>query len=185
MAITLTKEDGTQVAGANTFVTQAEADTFFEGYFDSAVWTAASSGDKDKALYTAALILERQFIWKGRRVGPDTQAMQWPRWGVQEADREVDSNEVPQAIQDAQCLIAQSILANTSFATVDPAAGGGDTLAGISLGKGALKIDYATPAGSKVGNLRYGTVVSIEALAMLEPFGRFRQGGSMRRVHRG
>lgn len=183
MALTLTKEDGTSLPGSNTFVTVAEADTFFEGRVDSATWTAATAENKAIALADAAAILDNQFDWKGKRSKPDTQAMQWPRYGVRERDRIVPNNEIPRPIRNAQSIIAQNLLAQTTFMARDPAAGGADALASISLGKGALELEYQTQETNE-GN-QFRTVVQADVITMLSPYGRFMHGGAMVRVRRG
>ncbi len=185
MAVTLTKEDGTQVTGANTYLTLAEAETFFESYFFKTVWDDASDSDKNIALVNAARILDDQFTWNGQRSNPDTQAMQWPRAKVTEGDRNVATNEIPEEIQRAQAILAQEILWATAFTTRDPGADGADQLAGINLGKGALQIDYQSQTTAGANSLKYKTVVTAEIMQMISRFGRFKHGSSMVKVHRG
>jgi hypothetical protein len=185
MPLTLTKEDGTNVTGANTFVTLAEAETFFEGEFDKADWVAATDANKEIALVTAARILDQQFMWRGKRTTPGTQPMQWPRTGVQEADRHVENNEIPTPLKEAQALIALSILTNTAFETRDPGAGGADQISAIDLGQGALKIAYQGQSAAGATSMKYKTVVKARVQTMLEPYGSFAHGGSMVKLYRG
>ena len=187
MALILTKETGTGSATSNSYVTLAEAETFMEGRSHTVTWDAATSTDelKNEALANAASILDQQFVWRGDRTLPSTQAMHWPRTQVTEPDRQVDNNEIPRAIRDAQVILAQGILASEAFFTRDPAAGGADQIAGINLGQGALKIDYQPQSAEGAASNRYKTVVDGEIIALLAPYGRFRQGGSMKRVRRG
>lgn len=84
-------------AGANSFVTQAEADNYFAARLGAEAWTAAPPAVQERALLMAARILER-LRWHGRpwQAG---QALGWPRMAAPGA---VDG-EVPAAIRFAQC----------------------------------------------------------------------------------
>lgn len=176
----LVKETGAQVTGANTYVTEEEADTFFEGEADATSWSASTSDAKVVALAQAARILERQFSWKGRRTTPESQPMQWPRDGVKESDRYVDTDEIPSAIPDAQCLIARAIIDNGGAFERGDQAGG---MSGIKLGQGALELTYATDSTRTNSSDR--TVVTSEVRAMLATYGSFLQGRGTVPVKRG
>lgn len=184
MAIAIEVEDGTGKANANSFLSLADAEAFFEAYAFKADWTGTEE-TKTAALVQATGILESQFDWKGRRSQPDNQALQWPRTNVWEGDRYVRFNEIPKAIKNATALLAMAVLGNDSFMTRDPGQGGADQIAGINLGNGALQVDFQTQSTEGATSNRYKTLVSAEVLALLSPYGTFRQGGGMVRVARG
>lgn len=184
MALTIEVEDGSGKANANSFLSLADAETFFEGYTFKADWTGTDES-KTAALVQATGILDSQFEWKGRRTHPDSQALQWPRTNVWEGDRYVRFNEIPKAIRNATALLAMAVLGNDSFMTRDPGQGGADQIAGINLGNGALQVEFQPQSTEGATSNRYKTIVNAEVLALLSPYGRFRQGGGMVRVKRG
>jgi hypothetical protein len=185
MAVTVVVETGTVVSGANSYISLANAELFFERYAYKAEWTAATTAAKNAALVQAANILDRQFVWEGSRVAPDSQPMQWPRENVREPDRLLPSNIVPIEVREANCLVALSILANDAFMVRDPGAGGADQIAGINLGSGALQIDYQPQSSEGSSSLRHKSVVNAEVQALLEPFGTFRMGATVIKLNRG
>jgi hypothetical protein len=67
---------------SNTYVTQADATTYFEGHPFASAWTSASTGNKDIALAYATRILDR-VEWAGVKgstsSGALTQALAFPR----------------------------------------------------------------------------------------------------------
>jgi hypothetical protein len=63
----------------NSYVTRAEANTYFTDRLDAAAWNAATDPDKDQALITATALLEQQ-SYTGYMV-EDTQALAFPRVG--------------------------------------------------------------------------------------------------------
>lgn len=75
MAITLDATVGG--ASANTYVTQANATTYFEGHAFASTWTAATSANQDIALAHATRILDR-VKWAGTKAA-STQALAFPR----------------------------------------------------------------------------------------------------------
>lgn len=77
MAITLTVEDGTGLANANSYVSQADADTYFANRANT-VWAAADNDAKAAALIQATQYLDTRYAFKGERL-TTTQALAWPR----------------------------------------------------------------------------------------------------------
>jgi len=61
----------------NSYVTETEADTYFETRIDSANWTAASTELRESALVTATLLVD-DHAWIGAAVS-SSQALAWPR----------------------------------------------------------------------------------------------------------
>ncbi|NJB67501.1 hypothetical protein GGQ74_001141 [Desulfobaculum xiamenense] len=103
MAIVLVVETGRVVAGANTFVTLAEANAYHEAR-GNAAWTGTED-EKAVALVRAGQYLNG-LAWKGARTAR-ANAMAWPRGGVMDAEgQEWAADEIPQAVRDAQCEAA-------------------------------------------------------------------------------
>ncbi len=101
-------EDGSIVAGANTYVTVSGADDYFDLYVDSR-WTATAATDakKEAAIYKGMRYLEG-LNWKGTTVsGMETQPLQWPRQDVKDRDDvAVSEDVVPDQVVWALCEAA-------------------------------------------------------------------------------
>jgi len=115
----LTVEDGTIVAGAESYVSVTEADTYHTKRGNTA-WTGEDAV-KEAALLKAATYLDGEYRqrWKGVKVDWDEQVMEWPRAGVCVVDdyQQVISygylgpgflaeTTIPQRLKDAQCELA-------------------------------------------------------------------------------
>ncbi len=134
MALTLTVEDGTSKADANTYISLDDANTYFEGRLNVSPWTDASDATKQAALVQSARILDHYVAWLGYKTDQD-QAMQWPRWGIcYEGSRyyecpdqpqtwiyALDSETIPQEIKDAQCELALVLISQDTQAVPDTA----------------------------------------------------------------
>ena len=84
-------------ATANSYVTVAEAGTYFAGRLGAEPWIAADAATRESALRMATRALER-LRWPGARQHT-AQALSWPRSGV----AWVADGTVPQPVRDAQC----------------------------------------------------------------------------------
>jgi len=95
---------------SNSYVTLAEAETYFADRLRVDAWSGASSADKEKALLTACRHLERHRFWDGG--GPaftdPRQRLTFPR--KRDTD-EVGNYVIPQPVKDAQCEEALALLA--------------------------------------------------------------------------
>ena len=81
MAITIDATVGG--ASANSYITLSDANGIVEGLIaddDVVAWDNSSTDNKNRALYTAAVRVDRE-RFLGARV-TNTQALQWPRQGV-------------------------------------------------------------------------------------------------------
>lgn len=81
--MSLIVEDGSGVAGAESYGSVAEADAYHASLGNTAWAAIASSGAKEILLRQAARYMEQRFRprWQGWRA-TTTQAMDWPRLGV-------------------------------------------------------------------------------------------------------
>lgn len=174
MAITLTPEDGTGIAGANSYISVADADAYFEAALYPGDWATLPDERKKAALITATRTLEGAMIWKGRHT-TDDQGLQWPRQGIPRPDRGPGalwpSDEVPQAVKDATCEMAKLLLTSDRSAPAET-----EGLKKVGLGNGAVELEFdSTKAKPKA--------VTDEIAEMLAPFGS-RKGGMMIRTTR-
>jgi hypothetical protein len=108
--MTLIVEDGTGLTTANSYVSEAEADAYFEivpAYSD--VWAAYTATEKENLLRMATRVLDARTSWEGHKQ-VDESALRWPRKHVRDRDGLlVDSDLVPQAVKDATCELARII----------------------------------------------------------------------------
>lgn len=104
-------EDGSIVAGANTYLTIAEADTILDDKFGIVPTTALT----EKDLKLAAQYLESfRTQYLGQQVSPSTQTLEWPRVDVLINCVLQASDEIPEELKVAQALAAyEESLGNT------------------------------------------------------------------------
>ena len=95
---------------ANSYVTRAQADTYFSERLHSSAWTSASGDTKDAALVWAAKLLDRTVRYNGSKTS-SSQSMAWPRSGmVDESGNEIADTVIPQTIKDVQCELAMLLI---------------------------------------------------------------------------
>lgn len=121
MAITIQATAGH--ASANSYITRADAQSYFDGRSYADAWTDADDLDKDKALVSATRRLDQE-RWKGTPTAT-TQSLKWPRYGVENPDYNdsgqwqgyyggllLDQTTIPQWLEHATCELALVLLAN-------------------------------------------------------------------------
>ena len=123
--------------GTNSYVSRADADTYFTDAIHADTWRDASNTNKDRSLVTAYRMLDRQ-VWRGEQTQPGVQTQDWPRTGLTDPEgTEVDDSAVPQFIIDAQCELALSLLSDPAVQTNE------DTGSNIKrLGAGSAQIEF-------------------------------------------
>jgi hypothetical protein len=103
--LALTPEDGSIVAGADTYVSLEAVETYFAAHGAPTDWTGTNAV-KEGALRVARQWIDSAYTWKGGIVD-ETQALDWPRQGVYDDEgRAVAEDSIPQALKDAQCEAA-------------------------------------------------------------------------------
>lgn len=102
----LTPEDGTVVAGADSFIAVADADTYLAA-LGLTNWATLLTAEKEQALRRATQFMEQAFRcrWKGWRVS-ELQVLSWPREGVVVDNFTVASNVVPTEVQQVCAELA-------------------------------------------------------------------------------
>jgi len=134
MAITV--EDGTVVAGANSYVSVAFADAYFSPDLNfSTTWDALTNDAKENSLIWATRILDQKVRWKGSK-SDETSDLRWPRTGlVDRDDVTIEDNEIPLQLKELTCEVAKFL--QTTDATVSQ---GGDALKAIVVD--VIEIQY-------------------------------------------
>ncbi|MBW7990039.1 MAG: hypothetical protein FVQ84_08500 [Planctomycetes bacterium] len=109
MAATFVVEDGTGKTDANSYLSENDADTYFDNYDrqgNVVLWDAIA--DKEAALREATQYLDNEYRerWVGTK-GSEDQALAWPRRDVFVSDGFlIDSNVIPQELKDACAELA-------------------------------------------------------------------------------
>lgn len=162
-------------ASANSYVTRAEADSYFDGYPSASVtaWTSASDDDKDRFLITATRNLENLRYWGEKAAS--TQALSFPR-NLQPNTAiippEVINAQLAEALEVAKNpagaasvneALAKGITAETigsTSRTFGAAGAGGGQLSFVSAGARILLTNWIKATGKILGprsDLRYGS----------------------------
>lgn len=102
--MSLVIENGSIVAGANSYVTIAEAKAYASA---RGLALPAADADIEPLLISAMDYLEsKRTEYQGTKADPLTQALQWPRAGVYIDCVEIASDVIPKELKDAQCRLA-------------------------------------------------------------------------------
>ena len=121
MAITITSTAGS--ATANSYLSLTDAQAIIDGLIeddDVTAWSSATTDQKNRALYTATVRIDRERFLGARST--DTQALQWPRTGVRKPDTYINTyatgfpfristdyftdTEIPEQVKKAQAILA-------------------------------------------------------------------------------
>lgn len=97
---------------ANSYVTLAEADAYFENSFGRSLWGPALQGDREVCIITASRYLDQFMTWAGQKASAD-QGMEWPRTGTYDkTGRAYPSDIIPGPVKFATFELAYFILDN-------------------------------------------------------------------------
>lgn len=147
---------------ANSYISLADAETYFDSRLNSETWTNAESDNKTRALLMAANRLQSE-NWLGNRV-TTTQRLAWPRLYVEKVDGIGPgygwgygggysggygwlfgdvylSTEIPQRVRDAQCELALAFLSGFDE-------GGDDPMASFSADGISINFRAQRPSGA-------------------------------------
>jgi len=133
MAVTLTVEDGTGLAAANTYCTLASADTYIDERVYRPTWEHKDDEEKERALMQATRLLDEHCRWKGTRTNTG-QGLRWPRAGVNSADYDtvLSSSAIPAWLARATAFMAYHLLEKNRPAEVE-----NQRVTGSSTGRGS------------------------------------------------
>ncbi len=100
-------------ANSNSYITVADATTYFDNRLDASDWTAATADNKAAALITATSWLDTVDFYGDRSA--TTQALKWPRTDVTCDGVEATASFIPREIKDATCEAALALLRNPTM----------------------------------------------------------------------
>jgi hypothetical protein len=109
-------------SAANSYVTLANAITYFEARVGSTVWDDAETADQEESLAAATARLDQE-TYDGEKVST-TQRLKWPRSGLVDEDgNDVSEATVPREVQDATCELALALLTDPTTLDANALAG--------------------------------------------------------------
>jgi len=122
-------------ASADSYISEADADTYHGNNLNVTDWTGAPSSDKEKALKMATRLLDERIDWNGSKY-TEAQSLRWPRSNVTDPDGyAVGTDEIPTAVTNATAEFAKFLIAGNR---VDDSDG-----KGISRVKaGSVEVDF-------------------------------------------
>lgn len=92
------------VVDTNSYISLADANTYFEDRLNSATWDEATDTDKSKALIQATQIIDQKDFLGYKSVR--TQSLKFPRTGLVDDGIDVDGSTIPKRVKDAVCELA-------------------------------------------------------------------------------
>ena len=111
--VTLIKEDGFCVTGANSYASAADATDYHAGHLYRSAWVNASATDRDRALVMATRLLDANLDFLGLKKTAG-QKLAWPRIEVPDLELGdgcfVPINTVPPGVVKATCEMAREFL---------------------------------------------------------------------------
>lgn len=107
MAVTLVATAGS--TSANSYISVADADAYFNNRLNSTNWESADPDDKSRALVMATDRIEQE-KFQGRKVDSG-QRLQWPRYEVYDKNDDLYATDaIPRPVQNATCELAILLL---------------------------------------------------------------------------
>ena len=95
---------------ANSYISVADANSYFGDRLYTDKWDNASTPNKEKALKWATKLLDQHVAWFGYKPDDD-QALRWPRSGIYDRDGYwIDDDIIPEPIQRATAELAFALL---------------------------------------------------------------------------
>jgi len=136
-------------ASANSYVTLAEADAYFETVPDSTTWDNKSDDQKNRSLIAATRWID-SFVFFGDRCDHG-QALKFPRNNYQVDDVELACTAIPNNIKYAQYELARALANDTDAMTGNVGTNG--NIAEAKLGDLAVKYNVASQGTGSVNNI--------------------------------
>ena len=136
-------------ATANSYVTLAEADSYFETVPDSTTWDNKTDDQKNRALISATRWIDNQ-VFYGDRCDTE-QALSWPRNNYHVDRVELTCSVIPADIKYATYELARALADDTESITGST----GDTglYEAVKLGDLEVKYNTASQATGTVNNV--------------------------------
>lgn len=97
--------------GTDTYVSLADADTYWESYAGGTNWADATDPNKEKALREATQFVDKSYHFVGDHTGLNSQVLAWPRYNaIDKQGRSLNSTDIPHAVKDAVSYLAEQAL---------------------------------------------------------------------------
>jgi len=112
----LITEDGTGLSTAESYLSVADADTYWSNR-GNATWAAATDANKEEALRRSTQYLDGTFRWIGS-ILTLTQALGWPRAGAWDHEERTLADQVPVLLEQAAAELALEGLSAELLVTV-------------------------------------------------------------------
>ena len=136
-------------ATANSYVTLAEANTYFETVPDSTTWTNKTDDQKNRALISATRWIDGLNFYGDRC--DESQALKWPRNNYHVDDVELACTSIPANIKYAQYELARALANDTDAITGNTGTAG--VAKEVELGELKVKYSEASLATGSVNNV--------------------------------
>ena len=134
---------------SNSYVTLAEANSYFETSPDDSTWTNKSDDQKNRALISAARWID-SLNYYGDRCD-ESQALKWPRNNFQVDDVELDCSSIPNKIKYAQYELARALANDTEAMTGNTGTAG--NFEEVKLGDIQVKYNTDSQGTGSVNNI--------------------------------
>ena len=134
---------------ANSYVTLAEANIYFETVPDSSTWTNKTDDQKNRALIAATRWID-SFIFYGDRCDNE-QALKFPRNNYKVDDVELTCTSIPNNIKYAQYELARALANDTDAITGSTGTDG--NFSEVKLGDIEVKYNTASQGTGVVNNI--------------------------------
>ena len=158
-------------ANANSYVTLAEADAYFETVPSSTQWDNKQDDKKNRALISATRWID-SFVYYGDRCD-DGQALKFPRNNYQVDGVELSCDLIPQNIKYAQYELARALANETDAMTGNTGTDG--NIEEVKLGDIQVKYNTTSQGTGTVNNImdKYPWLQSYLGAYMLGGAGSF------------
>ena len=137
---------------ANSYVTLAEANVYFETVPDSSTWTNKTTDQQNRSLIAATRWID-SFVYYGDRCD-DGQALKFPRNNYQVDGVELACSKIPNNIKYAQYELARALANDTDAMTGNVATNG--NISEAKLGDLEVKYNLASQGVGSVNNIMDG-----------------------------
>ena len=136
-------------ASANSYVTLAEADAYFETVPDSTTWDNKTDDQKNRSLIAATRWID-SFVYYGDRCD-DGQALKFPRNNYQVDGVELACSKIPNNIKYAQYELSRALANDTDAMTGNTGTDG--NFSEVKLGDIEVKYNTASQGTGSVNNI--------------------------------
>ena len=134
---------------ANSYVTLAEANSYFETVPDSSTWTNKTDDQKNRALIAATRWIDT-FVFYGDRCD-NGQALKFPRNNYKVDDVELACTSIPNDIKYAQYELARALANDTGAITGTTGTDG--NFSEVKLGDIEVKYNTASQGTGSINNI--------------------------------